>query len=86
MVLPDKIVYLTKNQQHYNCTRPFLLKWNTFELHNKIQVMYHLCLKNTIPSKDKYIQPFPVKLHKNVNYNNTFRAFIEAKSSMISSK
>jgi len=42
-----------------------------------MQIMYHLCSKNTIPSKHKYIQPFPVKLHKNINYNNTFRAFIE---------
>jgi len=51
-----------------------------------MQVMYHWCSKNTIPSKHKYIQPFPVKLHKNIKYNNTFRAFIDAKSSMISSK
>jgi len=26
-----------------------------------------LCLKNTIQSKHKYIQPFPVKLHENAN-------------------
>jgi len=30
-----------------------------------MQVMYHLCSKLTIPMKYKYIQPFPVKLHKN---------------------
>jgi len=29
--------------------------------------MYRLCTKNTILSKRKYIQPFPVKLHKNAN-------------------
>jgi len=32
-----------------------------------MQVMYHLCSKHTIPSKHKHIQPFPVKLDKNVN-------------------
>jgi len=36
--------------------------------------MDHLCSKKTILSKHKYIQPFPVKLHKNANYSNTFRA------------
>jgi len=51
-----------------------------------MQVMYHLRLKNTIQWKHKYIQDFPVELHKNANLNNTFRAFIEAKSSIISSK
>jgi len=29
--------------------------------------MYHMCLKNTIQAKHKYIQPFPVKLYKNAN-------------------
>jgi len=33
-----------------------------------MQPMYHLCSKNTIPSKQYYIQPFPVKLHKNVPF------------------
>jgi len=32
-----------------------------------MQVMYQLCSKNTIPSKHKHIQPFPVKLDKNAN-------------------
>jgi len=36
--------------------------------------MDHLCSNKTILSKHKYIQPFPVKLHKNANYNNTVRA------------
>jgi len=34
-----------------------------------MQVMYHFFSKNTIPSRHKHIQPFPVKLHKNSNYN-----------------
>jgi len=32
-----------------------------------MQVMYHLCSKNTIPKKLKYVQRFQVKLHKNAN-------------------
>jgi len=45
-----------------------------------MQVVYHLSSKNTIPMKHKYIQLFLVKLHKNDNLNNTFRAFIVVKS------
>jgi len=39
------------------------------ELCNKLFNASHvsLLLKNTIPSKHKHIQPFPVKLHKNAN-------------------
>jgi len=33
--------------------------------------------------KYNYIQTFSVKLYKNDNLNNTLRAFMEAKSSMI---
>jgi len=52
-----------------------------------MQVMYHFCSKNTIPSRHKHNQSFPVKLHKNADKkSNTFRAFIEANWSMISSK
>jgi len=89
MVLPDKIVHLTKKSNNIlqlHTIISFKMEHISFELHNKMQVMYHLCSVNTTPSKHKYIQPFPVKLHKNVDYNNTFRAFIETKSSMISSK
>jgi len=32
-----------------------------------MQVMYHLCSKNTVAMKHKYIQPFPVKFHKNAD-------------------
>jgi len=51
-----------------------------------MQVMYHFCPNNTLSSRRNYIQAFSVKLQKNANQNNTFRAFIEAKSSMVSSK
>ena len=44
--------------------------------------MHHLCSKNTFAST----QTYPVKLNETANYNNTFRAFIEAKFSMILSK
>jgi len=73
MVLPNKIVYLTKNQTTYCkfCKRQFLLKWNTLNLNCTLnclmQIIYHLYTKSTIPSKHKYIQTFPVKLHKNLN-------------------
>ena len=36
-----------------------------YTINNLMQVMYHLCLKNMIPSKHCYIKPFPFKLHKN---------------------
>jgi len=29
-----------------------------------MQVMHHLCLKNTLPSKRNYVQPFTVELQK----------------------
>jgi len=52
-----------------------------------MQVVYHFCSKNIIQSRHKRIQPFPVKLHKNAKkQNNSSRAFIKAKSAMISSK
>ena len=43
-----------------------------FEKHNSIETFI--------------IQPFPVKLSKNANWNNAFLVFIEANSFMISSK
>ena len=49
-----------------------------------MQVIYHLCSKNAILTKEIY--PVPVKLHKNCNKNNTFRALVEVKSFIISSK
>ena len=60
-MLPDKIVYLTKNQTAYcNCKRQFIFKWTTFqfELHNKLfnpshaQFVFekHICIDPNIPS------------------------------------
>ena len=48
--------------------------------------MHYFCSKNTIPSKHKHIQPFPVKLDKMLIKATLSVPFIKAKSSMISSK
>jgi len=48
--------------------------------------MHHLCSKNTIPSKHNLYPVFYGKLHKNADQNNTFRAFMEAKLSIVSSQ
>ena len=72
-MIPQKLYILEKNQTIYcNCKQQFLLKRNTFNLNRTInyfmQVMYHLCSKNTIPLKHQYTQPFPVKLHENAPF------------------
>jgi len=66
----------------------FKMQHNKIELHIKLFNAIHVLFvfETTIPLKHKYIQLFPVKLLKNADWNNTFRAFIEAKSSMIASK
>jgi len=52
-----------------------------------MQVMYHFCSKNTIPSRYRHIQPFRLNYTKVlIKKNNTFRVFIDAKSSVIWSK
>jgi len=58
-VLPDKIVYLTKKSNSIlQLQMTIFFKWNTFNLNYKInylmQVIYHLCSKNTTPMKQIY--------------------------------
>ena len=83
-----KLYVLQKNQTAYCNRKRHFFKWNKFNLNYKInylmQVIYHLCSKNAILTKEIY--PVPVKLHKNCNKNNTFRALVEVKSFIISSK
>jgi len=58
------------------------------DLHNELFNASHASLlfekHNSI--ENNYIQPFLDKLHKNSNLKNTSCAFVEAKSSMVSSK
>jgi len=72
ILLHDKIVYLTKKSNNIfqlQMTVSFETRNIQSELCNKLFNASHvsLLLKNTIPSKHKHIQPFPVKLHKNAN-------------------
>jgi len=98
-VLPDKIVYLTKKiKQYIAIANNNFFKNGTFSLNSAIhylmQVMYQLRSKNTIPSKHAHIQPFRLNCTKMLMLNCTKMliktrlsvSFIEAKSSMISSK
>ena len=56
IMLPDKIVYLTKKSNNIlQLQTTISFKMNTFNMNCAInylkQDMYHLCSKNTIPSK-----------------------------------
>ena len=81
--------YLLTNCKSYKDTHNifqlqtiFFWYWNTCIVDGTVscvmQCMYYLCSKDTNPLKYQYIQPFHVW--------NIFCAFIEANSSMISSK
>jgi len=50
-----------------------------------MQVMYHMCSKDTVLSKHKYIKPVLVQITQHANYNKTFHVFVEPTSPMISS-
>jgi len=72
ILLPATTVYLSKisnNILQLQTTISFKMEHISCELHKNysMQVMHHLCSKNTIPSKDNCIQPFPDKLLKNAN-------------------
>jgi len=63
---------LQKKEQHIATGNDsFFSNKKTFNLicaiNYLMQVTYHFCSKNKIPSRHKHIQPFPVKSRKNAN-------------------